>query len=387
MVPGVSGTVLLPAPGGQCDVCPFFTGDPERGVPPGPEPVCSGTNTESWYEQCSRVHSGAPDPRACAACSIRCGSRVDIHAWWADVGGTALFDDVPGPAPLPEGLPRLIPMVDGDTMAEFHSAISWPAWALGLRRVFSPATHRVFPRWQEVTARQFLGLKPGQLSVLAMYAEDPLVEAWWTRRHSDGLLEAFAAQEWDVILAPNYSLYGNQPRSEMLLNFRRCHLAARELQEACGSRTTVVPNLYWFRLEDLDRHIAWVEDNEASAVAMNLQTFRWDDWWDEMVLPGVAYMGMRLDELGVDTRVIVNGVSRMRRIEHLLDAFGARLVVCTQNPLQLSRRGSRMTATGREDMGIRPGDAFEQNVRFYDDVVHRRVEAVRSDDQVEADGD
>jgi hypothetical protein len=59
-----------------------------------------------------------------------------------------------------------------------------------------------------------MGLRPGQLAVLVGYGLDPLVgygldplvEAVWTRKAS--LLAELARQRWDLVLAPNYSMYG-----------------------------------------------------------------------------------------------------------------------------------------------------------------------------------
>ena len=45
-------------------------------------------------------------------------------------------------------------------------------------------------------------------------------------------------------------MYGNQPRAEHLLNFRRSLLIAAEMAAA---GIPAVPNVYWYRVEDLDR--------------------------------------------------------------------------------------------------------------------------------------
>src|SRR6202022_3711194 len=101
--------------------------------------------------------------------------------------------------------------------------------------------------------------------------DDPLVEAFWTGRRR--LIPAMAAQRWDVVLAPNFSLFGNQPRAEHLLNFRRNLLVAAEMS---AEGIPAVPNLYWFRKEDLDRYLDWCDQTSPAAVATNLQTLRTD---------------------------------------------------------------------------------------------------------------
>jgi hypothetical protein len=124
----------------------------------------------------------------------------------ADVGGTLAFDDVVVGLELPARLPAFVPQVDGGDLAELDAGLHWPAYALGLRRVISPKTLRVYPRFAGRSAAEGMRLRPGQLAVLVGYGQDPLVEAVWT--HKASLLPELARQRWDLVLAPNYSMYG-----------------------------------------------------------------------------------------------------------------------------------------------------------------------------------
>jgi hypothetical protein len=320
------------------------------------EPLCSGTNSDCSYCGCARAEADAP-ARACASCPIRCGSRTDIAAWMADVGGTLTFDDITlGQAALPENFPIFIPQVDGSAITEFDEHLNWPAYAIGLRRVFSPATHEIAPRFTGTSARDALALKPGQLAVLAGYGEDPLVEAFWSRRHD--LIGQIADQAWDLVLACNYSIYGNWPRTEHLINMRRSLLLARELADAGAP---AVPNLYWFRLEDLRRLAAWVTDTNPPAVAVNAQTVRDSTAWDSWLLPGLCWLA---ENLPGRTPVIITGLSRADRIMTCAQLFGTRLTVISQNPYQYALHGAIMTAAGRQDMHARAPDAFAATVRY-----------------------
>lgn len=353
VVTAAPGQTLTPARGCDCRVCPFFVGNPTA-----PEPICSGCNTDCSYCGCARSEDRHPTS-ACGLCPIRCGSRVDIAAWMADVGGTLSFDDLPGGPSLVPGLPRFIPQVDAHEVAAFDASLRWPAYAVGLRRVFSPQTQRIYPRFADRDAHDVLGLAPGQLAMLVGYGEDPLVEGYWTRRRIDRLAEQLAAQHWDVVLSPNYSMYGNQPRAEHLLNFRRNLLVASEL---CAAGVMAVPNLYWFRKEDLDRYLHWCQDAAPAAVAVNLQTFRTSFDWETMALPGLSYLAVGLP---ADTAVFVTGSSRADRITALGELFGRRLHLVSQNPLQYARHGALMTCEGRQDRHARVEDLFAANVRHY----------------------
>ena len=337
--------LLAPAAGCDCRVCPFFTANPAAA-----EPICSGCNSDCAYCGCTRSGGG------CGQCPIRCGSRVDIGAWMADVGGTLRFDDVRLELAPPAALPRYVPQVDGHDVASFDKDLRWPAYGIGLRRVFSPDSLRIYPRFAGTRAHEALGLAPGQLAVLVGYADDPLVEAFWTDRRN--LIPAIAAQGWDLVLAPNYSLFGNQPRAEHLLNFRRNLLIAAEMSAA---GIPAVPNLYWFRKEDLDRYLEWCERTRPAAVATNLQTLRTEGDW-EFGLPGLAYLAQNLPP---SVAVIVTGASRRDRIGTLVELFGARLHLVSQNAQQYARHGAQMTASGRVDTPARVTDLFAANVRYY----------------------
>ncbi|HVL27550.1 MAG TPA: DUF4417 domain-containing protein [Acidimicrobiales bacterium] len=345
---------IAPAAGCDCASCALYVGNPGAA-----EPICSGCNTDCDYCGCSRA--GAQVAAPCGQCPIRCGSRTDIRAWMADVGGTLAFDDLALATELPPGLPRFVPQVDGHDVGSFDAGLSWPAYGVGLRRVFSPDTHRMYPKFAGVRAGEALGLAAGQLAVLVGYGEDPLVEAFWTNRRA--LIPEVAAQRWDLVLAPNFSMYGNQPRAEHLLSFRRNLAIAVEMAEA---GIAAVPNVYWFRLEDLDRYLAWLADAPPAAIAMNLQTFRTAGDWEEMALPGLTYLAMSMP---ADVAVIVTGSSRAERIAALLELFGSRLHLVSQNPQAYARHGAQMTAAGRVETQADTRDLFAANVRFYDALV------------------
>lgn len=340
--------VATPAAGCDCGVCPFSMSNPAA-----IEPVCSGSNTDCSYCGCARS--------TCGECSVRCGSRVDIAAWMTDVGGSFAFDDLPvSPVVWPAGLPRFIPMLDGTgTGAELDAGLRWPAYALGLRRMFSLATGEVMPVFRDRSAVDVLGVDPGVLTVLVGYGTDPLVELLWSRRLDGRLAEAIAGQRWDLVLAPNYSMYGNQPRTEHLINMRRNLLITAEWA-AVG--VPAVANLYWFRVEDLERICGWISDTTPAAVATNCQTFRTDHDWHEFALPGLSYLAAMTDP-GV--KVVLTGLSRVDRIATVLELFGDRLHVVSQNPIQYARHGAVMTPTGRVDAHATVPAAFAHTTRFY----------------------
>jgi hypothetical protein len=340
------------APAARCDCrrCPWYSGaDAEPGTVIAP--LCSGCNSDCAY--CGCAHA------SCQACPIRCGSRTDIDAWMRDVGGTLEFDDLAVATPLPATVPSFIPQVDGSSVADLDAVVRWPAYAVGLRRVFSPRTHTLYPRWDDGrSAAEILDVPTTTLTVLSGYGEDPLVEGFWTARHRDDLVARIAALQFGLVLAPNYSIYGNWPRAEHLINMRRSLIIAAEFA-AAGVPT--VPNLYWYRLEDLRRQADWIAETQPAAFAVNVQTVRENTNWQTWALPGLSWLA---ENIPPDLVVILTGLSRRDRIETALELFGDRLVVISQNPAQYALHGAVMTADGRQDVHARIPDAFTRSVRF-----------------------
>lgn len=352
----LAATAPLPGRGCSCTDCAFWAGPDGTGGPATLEPLCSGSNADCSYCGCAHTEASAPAD-ACSSCPIRCPSRSDIAAWMRDVAGTLTFDDVALTGTLPGGLPAFIPQVDGSAVTDLDEHLNWPAYAVGLRRIFSPTTHTLFPRF-EAGVRQALDLAPQQLAVMVGYGEDPLVEAFWSRRKRDRLVERIAGQGWDIVLACNYSIYGNWPRVEHLINMRRSLMLAHEFADA---GVLAVPNLYWFRLEDLHRWADWAADAPPPAVAINAQTVRENVNWDTWMLPGLYWLAENLPE---DLPIIMTGLSRAERIATALDLFGSRLTVISQNAHQYALHGAVMGPAGREDRHARIPDAFAATVRY-----------------------
>jgi hypothetical protein len=367
-LPLPTAQVPVPARGCDCTACPWWAGPDGAGGPATIEPLCSGNNSDCSYCGCARAEADAP-AGACGTCPIRCPSRDNLRDWIADVGGTLAFDDITLPRHTLPHLPGYIPQVDGTAVTTLDEHLAWPAYAVGLRRVFSPRSHTIYPRWRDgVRAHDLLGLEPGQLAILSGYGEDPLVEAFWSLRRRDRLIEQIAEQGWDLVLACNYSIYGNWPRQEHLLNMRRSLLLATEFAEA-GLPT--VPNIYWFRLEDLQRWVEWIADVRPPAIAINAQTMRTAADWDSWLLPGLHWLAAHIP---ADLPVIITGLSRPDRIGAATELFGGRLTLLNQTPQAYGLHGEVMGPQGRQRVHASTPDAFRSSVRYFASLMPRLSE-------------
>jgi hypothetical protein len=364
-MPGVGAGWQQPVhqfgPRGDCTHCSWYTDpDPDFAATGRWEAgICSGPNSDDAYAACARAESPILEG-GCTNCSIVCPSRRDVSAWIADVGDTLLFDDIhlDQSAFNPDDWPRFIPQTDGSPATKIHDVHPVPAWAVGLRRIFSPDSWSIMPKWEgEGVAREAMGLPDGVKTVAQMYATDPLVERFYSLRKRDGLIEKMVRPGFDLVLPPNASCYGNWPRSFLTLNYRRNMILAQEFSDA-GQLTA--PNLYWFRMEDLVRYERWALDTEPRVLAVNLQTFRTRSDWESFMLPGLTWMSMAMPE---DVRWVFTTGGNIARIRLLHDLFGDRMILISQKPWQTSQHGEALNSEGKwEVVQARPADAFSQTM-------------------------
>lgn len=346
-------------PNENCRACSWFTEPGEELLAAGKWEggFCSGPNSDDAYASCARA-SAPIFAGGCANCSIVCANRMDIANWVADVGDSMAFDDIDLDQSAWRGLPILIPQTDGSPAGNFHALAKPPAWAIGMRRVFSQDSWELMPKWSSKgIVDQAMGLPEGTPTVFVGYGTDPVVENWWSRRLRDRLVARTAQVGFELVLAPNYSLYGNWPRTFHLLNYRRNLLVAQEFSNA---GQLVAPNLYWFRLEDLERYKRWAEDTEPKVVAVNLQTFRTRADWEEFMLPGLTWMSLFMPKNLHWVFVTGGNVARLRTV---VDLFGAdRVTFITQKPWQTAAHGQVLDEHGKwVSSYAKPVDSFVES--------------------------
>ncbi len=318
--------------GCHCDAC-------------GLETLCGGCSAD-----CARAGCRGP----CHRCGIRCRGRDDAAAWVADAGGNLALGGAPWPVRLPDNLPVFVPEVDGFKLADFDCGLEWPAYAVGLKRVVG-AKGALRPRWRGRGADEVLGLPPGRRLLMLGFGRDELIERIWTFQHRRRFYDAVASLGFDLVAGMNYSVYGDQPRFEHLLNLKRSALAAERLAAA---GVPAVPSVYWWRQADLDRWLEWIQATRIPMVAVNAQTFRTPADRD-ILFHGLAYLGCRLPG-GVT--VLVSGLSRPDRVR-IVRRMLPRVIFASQHPWQMAWHGrvlgdSRPTGRGAVQL-------FRENVLRY----------------------
>ncbi len=286
-----------------CDVCP------QRAL-------CGGHPDGCRWDRCSR---------SCGRCPVRCPDREDLAAWFGDVGQLDLGDLVARFEVAP-ALPAVVPVVEASILVDagLELAEGWPAWGVSIGRVHSVRTGRVWPAWADGGLAAALRAAGARLLVLEGVATDGrLAKAW------PSLRAGRTADGVDVIVAPAWSVYDDDPRMEHLFAIRQSAVAATKISRS--NRAAVVPTLHWQTRHDLDRQLAWVERGGGLAVGVDASTLHSAAGWLE-VRAALAYVVASMP----DVVLHVSGPATAGRLEDLAELRG-RVVVHSGRPAALAR--------------------------------------------------
>jgi hypothetical protein len=302
----------------------------------GPAPTCA-------YCSCRRA-------RPCETCPVRCCWRLDAGDWLADVGGTLDLDGIPWPKAALPRLPALIPVV-----GPVRPLPPWPAYAVRWSQVLGRGGASVQARWLRGAPQAALGAAPDAAVVAALVGPDPAIERFWTHQFRGGLYAKVAAAGFDLVVGPNYSVYGDQPRFEHRLNVKRSILAAARLRAAGAP---AVPHLYVWRRDDAEAVGEWARVVGLDAAAVNWQTFRTPAAWEAAL---ARYADLR-DRMPPGVRWFFVGVSSPGRVRALRGLF-PRCHVLTAKPYEAAAHGRRLRDDGREDpWPARPAELLAENL-------------------------
>jgi hypothetical protein len=208
--------------------------------------------------------------------------------------------------------------------------------------------------WRGRAAREKFGLKEGARVALHLFGPDELLEALWRNRHASRAWEEIAALGFDLVLGPNFSVYGEHPRFAHLLSMRRSFAAAAGLARLGAP---AAPHVYWRTPQDLARWESAIEAYGIPAVAVNAQTFRTRGDW-AFLLAGLERLGRRL---GNRVLFFVCGPSRPDRVAAVRKAL-PRAVFVSRAAWVRARRGR--TLAGEKAGAPSPG-LFRRNLEEF----------------------
>ena len=211
---------------------------------------CTGCNRET----CDLVCFGKP--------SVYCAAVEEVNGFGANDIGPIL-------QPLSTSLPRYIPVLQHEYSREGALRIPWVAiplcTVLKLRRgVLTP----VATTSEELC--QVFHLSQGTQVLLLGTGEDEPIERYWEVRRPRELPKALAELGWGMAVAPNYSLFLDDPRPQHFHNRKRSLLCADEWS---AKRIPTAPYLHAVCQRDYEFWFDFLKEHpEITIIAKEFQT-------------------------------------------------------------------------------------------------------------------
>ena len=293
--------------------------------------LCGGAERGCAWSWCSQ---------RCFGCGVRCPRRTDLAAWRSATTSLDL-EDLAASLGEPPALPGLVPVLDLEELRDWGVARHWPAWGVSLTEAHGKRGGSAWRPWLSGAVAAEARSAGARLLVLTGVAPDHLLAAAWPH-----LAAGRGAAGFDLVVAPAWSVYDDDPRLEHLFAIRQ----SLQVAVALAGRQPVVPTLHWYRRHDLDRQLRWARRCGARAVGVDCSTLPGRARWLE-VRAAMAYMraalpGVHLHVQGPAT------AERMLDLARLGD-----VTVYTRRPAALARARRVLDRELREQPG--PDDRAE----------------------------
>lgn len=320
--------------GRDCGTCRFFMD------------LCPGCPEECRASACSDGQ--------CTRCDYLCPGRPGAIAFLNSMGGPE-FPVLKGrKVKWPGEVPQLLPAVATRfTKMPAPGQLPWVAMNAA-RMVISRAYDTGGLRRNNGTMREFARIHKDTRMALHMYIPDPPLEAFWRTREKIYP----SLREFDLVIAPNFSVYSDSPRLEHLINMKRSILVYSEMLSA-GIKA--VPDISWGSYVDLDRWASYIMENNIPVISTSIQTVGQNagNFWLEY-LKGVRHLGQQLPR---ETIIIICGTGTAKKMSQIKGELRQQVVFLTTQPFLLARKGRYI------DRGLAPGARdydrlFLENVRI-----------------------
>ena len=206
----------------------------------------------------------------------------------------------------PADLPRYIPVVQHEYSRTGFLRLPWVAIPLATLLKWPEGIPTPIATTAEAL-REVFHLRPGTRVLLLGTGKDDPIERYWEARRVRALPAALAALGWSLAVAPNYSLFLDDPRPQHFHNRKRSLICAAEWS---AERIPTVPYLhavcprdYGFWSDFLSAH------SEVTVVAKEFQTGaakRIRGMWH------IEQMARLQDSLGRDLHPLAIGAAQYR---------------------------------------------------------------------------
>lgn len=206
-----------------------------------------------------------------------------------------------------------------------------------------------------------LNLQKKTRNVLQFYTKDRTLEGFWDNRKA--LYAQLSQLEWEVIIAPNYSVYEDAPRMDHLYNIKRSSIVYNELLDA---GLPAVPDISWYNRIDLDQWIREINQNNVKCIAFSFQTVSTGSKASNTYLHYMMGFKYLTDRISEDVEIIIAGLVSPDRVRLLQTDCQQRLSILNQTAFIQSRRGILSDGYIAAPSGLSKNAIFLRNLDFYD---------------------
>lgn len=268
---------------------------------------------------------------ACGKCNLFCPDRPGAWRYISkEIDGS--FSLIPKkPLILPEvELPSYVPLITAPLHEECPA--DGPEWVA----IHAGKVRREV--WNgEMSVHEQFHLPTDKKVVLHWFIKDHYLERFWADRPA----YIPALRRLDAVFAPNFSIYENSPRIEHLANMRRSAVSIREMVEA---GVKVIPDVTWYRREDIDRWLELLDLMGAEVAAFSMQVvgrLKGCSAW-QSYLAGLRYFARKFKG-----QIILVGINSREKIAEAFRAAGRPLSVVDTVSFITARKGGVIAPDGK----------------------------------------
>ncbi|MDT8718276.1 DUF4417 domain-containing protein [Clostridium sp. 19966] len=292
--------------------------------------------------------------KQCDKCFILCPERPEAFNYLSSISdGSVLLGNKL--VILPEHIP-IIP----DLLKEPPNFSVMPAIAVHAGAMFSRNGEQINRRYTEKGYAGALNIDPRTKAILEFYVKDRTLEGFWDNRKN--IYDDLKKLNFYAIIAPNFSVYEDAPRTDHLFNIRR---SIEVYNEMIQSGIMAIPDIAWYNINDLDSWIELINKNSIRTIAFSFQVvdvqLKASNLWKSYML-GFRYMCQNIKQ---EVEIIIAGISAPRRIKEIFAAAGGRkLHVLNQSAYIQSQRG--MLSEGRKTLlEIPKNELLKLNIKYF----------------------
>jgi hypothetical protein len=283
--------------------------------------------------------------------------------------------DLTWPRPVRHHQPPELPLHLPVLVQAYADEVNLPWVAIHGGRLLGPHG-QITPKHRRRPLPEVYRLSPTTRIALELFVDDRVLEGVWGRRRQ--LLEELADLRFDLVLAPNFSVWRDASRFEMLVQQRRAWLF---YHEACDAGLPILPDIGWSLWEPDGRLWSeWVNsqlDLRAVSIFCGGKRIHAEQRAHQETVEDIALFHQAVRP---EVAFVLGGVHSPRRLlDYRRAAPGRQLVVCNGEAYALAQR--RRLLAGEASGPWSPRECFLRNCAWselrYRAILGERGDAVQ----------